>query len=120
MVHTIMRLSVLLILLLQCSIASAWTKADTAYELAYQAIAVLDWQQTHDIREKGHIELNPLLGAYPTSGTVDKYFITTGLLHAGLSVLLKGKYRRGFQIGTIAVESGVVLRNISMGYSIRF
>lgn len=111
-----MRFLILLFLLLQCGVASAWTSIDTKYEIAYQVVAAMDWKQTYEVAENND-EINPMLGLSPTTSAIDRYFIFTGLLHFGVSKLLKNKNRRKWQRFSLGFEAFSVARNITLGYS---
>lgn len=114
--------TIFLLLLLACpSHAGEWTKADTAREVAYLALHVVDWNQTLYIVDhpREFHECNPILGSHPSRGEVNGYFIATGLLHPLVSYGLK-KYAppgwsEAWQYITIGVELGITAHNASVG-----
>ena len=96
-----------------------WTETDTALQLSYTALHVADWGQTLDIENHpGHYETNPILGRNPSRGEINTYFAGTLALHWLIARALPQKWRSHFQLGTIALEFGVVSDNYSAG--IRF
>lgn len=98
-----------------------WTRADTAREVGYDALLVLDSRQTHwAATSPGFYEANPLLGRHPSSGEIDRHFIEAAALHGIVSVLLPDIYRTQWQWGTIAVEGFVIGHNAWIGARISF
>ena len=100
-----------------------WSRKDIRKEVAYQTLHGLDWLQTKEIaRNPDYIELNPILGQDPTQGEVDKYFMITGLLHAGVSCSLSKETREIWLNSSIMFQSIVVLSNIRKGiqFKIKF
>ncbi|OEU63371.1 MAG: hypothetical protein BA867_08695 [Desulfobacterales bacterium S5133MH16] len=101
--------------------ADAWTKRDTAYQATFMALQVMDWLQTKEIaRNPRHIELNPILGKYPSQTKVDLYFLSTTLLHTGVAYVLPQKYRRYWQYFFIGTQVGCVVRNYRLGVRLHF
>ena len=101
--------------------ADTWSCDDTTREAIYLTLHVVDWGQTRDIVQRDDIfETNPILGTDPTTSEVNRYFILTGLLHAGVSYALPSKYRKYWQNITIAVQATVVGRNAQLGLNVEF
>ena len=100
--------------------ASDWVQSDTVREAVYLAFHCADWSQTLDISEHNVVEKNIYLGRYPVRGDINKYFIATGLLHAGVSYVLPPEYRKAFQFVTIGIEAGTVARNYRIGIGLSF
>lgn len=116
-------LTVLLVHVLCAGVeASDWTEADTAREVAYLALHVMDWGQTLDIADhpERFYERNPVLGRHPSRGDVNRYFIITGLLHPVVSYMLPRGWRDGWQYVTIGVEVGCVGANARLGVGFGF
>ena len=115
---------VFLILLLSCGGAHAgeWTRADTAREVAYLALHVVDYSQTLEISDNPNrwYEKNPIIGKHPSRGEVNTYFLITGLLHPAVAYVLPKPYREIFQYSTIAIEIYCVGNNYSLGIGGRF
>jgi len=101
--------------------ADPWTKADTALEITYQSLNFADWMQTLAIREpgSGYYETNKMLGRHPSRGSVNAYFLASGALHYIAARALSGKWRRGFQAVSIAVESQAVGNNYRIGVRVK-
>lgn len=116
---------VLFLLVASPSLADEWTTADTAREVTYLALHVVDWGQTLDIENHPDLrETNPILGSHPSRGEINTYFIATGLLHPIVSYGLR-KYApdgwvQAWQYVTIGVELGAVGNNASIGIGFGF
>ena len=106
------------------SSAFAWTKQDSAFEMAYLATHVADWGQTLDISSQcasgAYSETNVVMGSCPSAQKVNAYFLGTALLHAGVAHMLPKKYRRAFQTSTIAMEIGFITNNAKIGLNVKF
>ena len=122
--------------------ADEWTKADVYRQSAYYVLHVADWRQT--LYGAKHlyefVETNPFLGdgklPHPSDSDVNKYFITTGILHVAAShylpkagrllpetwqrTLYVDHWRKAFQYVTISVQAGVVYSNYRVGAKIIF
>ena len=101
-----------------------WTMQDSLWEAAYLATHVADWGQTRDIsaqcKSGGYYEVNPVIGRCPSMSRVNLYFLSTALLHAGVSTLLPKKYRRFFQTSTMVMEIGYITNNYNIGLKVNF
>jgi len=97
--------------------ADDWGDEDTAREIVYQVLHVMDYKQTKYISRHCDLytELNPILGTCPDSGEVDRYFLLMGLAHYGISKWLSHKHRGTWQNVTVIVQVNVVVRNASIG-----
>lgn len=123
---------IIFILFLNCTVAKAdWTKTDTAYQITYSALHIIDWGQTRYIAKNSltRSEMNPILGKHPSVGKVDTYFIGTLVGHTLISVLLPEKVyllglkirpRRAWQGIWIIIETGYVAHNFGAGVKIAF
>lgn len=102
--------------------ADPMTKDQKVMQGTYLGVHAIDWGQTRYIAKhpEEHSELNPILGRHPSTDEVDAYFLSTALLHAGISKSLPSKYRKYWQIFTIGVEVGVVERNMRLGVKVDF
>jgi len=126
----------LVLLIVSTSVfAEGWTKQDTYREVAFQTLWVIDALQTHSISENydscmagyhvhGCGEQNNMLGAHPTIGAVNRYFLVGASLHAAVSYCLPAKVtlplgfgtmdlRQDWQYVTIGSEVGYVGYNAS-------
>lgn len=108
-------------ILLYSTGALAWSKEDSYREAAWQTINFIDYRQTLQITKKdNYYEQNPLLGAHPSRGDVDKYFAASALVHYGISCALPFHYRRSWQWMTIGFSSAIVYRNFQIGLQLNF
>lgn len=115
-------LIVIIVLLISSPVfGSDWSKKDTAYQLTYTALHIIDWGQTRNIVNNGrYYDNNPVLGKHPSMGEVNTYFILTLLGYTTISYILPSKYRRYWQVGTIVIQSGVVGHNFNIGLKVDF
>lgn len=97
-----------------------WSKADTAREIIWEGLHVVDWGQTRYIAKHPDkfYEINPLIGKHPSTSKVDIYMAGTTLLHPVVSGYLKPEYRKWFQYITIGISGGCVINNASIGVKV--
>ena len=102
--------------------AEHMTKEQKVMQGTYLGVHAIDWSQTRYIAKHPdeHSELNPILGSHPSTDEVDVYFLSTALLHTGITKSLPDKYRKYWQMFTIGVEVGVVERNMRLGIKVDF
>jgi hypothetical protein len=115
--------------------AEPMRQQDIALEATYMAFHIADWGQTRDLSTRhcdsppynniqnclgGFFEGNPIIGAKPTTEEVDRYMLSTAILHAGIVKSLPSKYREKFQMLTIGIEAGFVHYNAKMGLKVNF
>ena len=84
---------------------------------------VADWGQTRYIAQhpqEYYEAFNPVLGAHPSVGKVDAWFIGALAVNNGVMVVLPKKYRPWYAGVVTAVETHFVVRNNSLGIRIRF
>lgn len=99
----------------------SWSRADTALEVTYATVAVVDWTQTAKIVKSGRRETNPILGERPSLRGVALYFPSMIAGHFLVSRLLPaGKPRAIWQAFTIGMESEAVIHNVRVrvGFSV--
>ncbi len=94
-----------------------WTKTDTAFQLTWTAMHVLDWSQTRRIAKEPDrfCELNPILGRHPTTRQVDRYMAAGTVLNAAVAYALPKPYRRAWQIVSIGMTGYCVTLNFRIG-----
>jgi len=98
-----------------------WTKYDTAFEVTYVGLTVIDWGQTRNmVKEGGYHEINPLLGRHPSLDTVDTLIPLSIVAHGLVSMALPPKYRRYWQVLFIGGEIAAVWNNYNVGLRIDF
>jgi hypothetical protein len=109
--------------------AEEWDASTKALYWSGAALIVADWAQTRDITSRVHPdgsrmfkELNPLMPDYPSLAQVNRHFIGGLILHYTLTEILPQPYKRYFQTGIIAIQSGTVANNINAGvrFNVRF
>lgn len=101
--------------------ADSWSEGDKWRQVAYTALHVADWKQTHVIADHPYWgDINPVLGAKPSSGEIDKYFAATLVAHYVIVDQLPSKWRRRFQYFTIGFQATAVGWNYSTGVRVRF
>jgi len=110
---------------------NAWTKIDTALEIATIATLAMDWSQTRTIAKNPdrYYETNPILGKHPNVGTVDLYFAACAVGHAGIAYLLPQSItvlnlevpvRKVWQLTWIGLEVGAIANNVKAGIKFDF
>ena len=118
-VQNLNRAVCILILLLIPTLANAeykfaenWSKADTAWECTFLAVAAVDWAQTHwaakhDFYWDGHQhdETNIFLGSRPSTGKVDTLIPLGMLAHVAIAMALPSKFEvYDSNIGTVNIN----------------
>jgi hypothetical protein len=113
------KIAVLLLLSL-CS--CSWTPEEKALQATYTVLHVADWGQTRYIAEHPdeHYEYNPLIGKHPSKSKVDAYMLASLIGHYAVVSVLPDPYRHWFQVGTLAIKTGLVGHNISAGIGFEF
>jgi len=117
--------AVLLILAFVPSLSRAadpWETTDYALAGAALTALAVDWGQTRYIAKNTHrySETNPMLGATPSVGKVDAYFVCAMVGTVALAHVLPSDWRQLFLAGTLAVEIGAVSQNRSIGIKMAF
>lgn len=100
-----------------------WAKEDTAREVGYLVLHLVDWGQTRDISRRGgegYWEVNPVLGKHPSVRRVDSYFTFSALAHIGIAYALPHDWRRRFQYTTAGLKAGLVIHNNKIGLRVNF
>ena len=115
-------LTILLTLLASVAVAEPMSRTDNAWEIAYQAMQVIDWSQTRTIAQHPDrfLEYNPLIGRHPSIGRVDTWMATGMVSHYVVSRSLNRRWRRTFQIYTTVAEIAVVGNNRRVGIWLSF
>lgn len=87
----------------------------------YLALHLIDWGQTMNIQQDPvhYREINPLIGAHPSRGDVNRYFIgsTIFVYTADKYVFKKNKV---FRFIVISLAVAAVVRNKTIGLKVRF
>lgn len=96
-------------------------------ELIFLTLLTLDYGQTRDIAHAcdGRInctihETNPILGAHPSNGAINRYFLTAAVAHAIITEVLPPDYRQPWLVATSALEVAVIGNNKRIGLHLRF
>ena len=102
--------------------ADPWETTDYALAGATLAALAVDWGQTRYIAKNTHRfnETNPMLGATPSVGKVDAYFVGSMLGTVAVAHVLPSDWRQMFLGGVLALELGVVSQNRSIGIKMAF
>jgi hypothetical protein len=100
--------------------AENWSKTDTAYEVVYVGLTIIDWGQTRNIVREHYEESNIILGKHPSMSEVDTYIPLAIVAHAVIAAALPPKYRRYWQVLWIGVEAGATINNAKLGLRIEF
>jgi hypothetical protein len=89
------------------------------YRVAANTTLVVDWLQTHEIaKNNNYYETNKILGKHPSTGDVNRYFMSSILLTNIIGELLP-KYSDYFYIAVAVVETKIILNNYVIGIRIR-
>ena len=107
---------------LQANAADNWSNWDIARESIYLVLQDVDRRQTITASKEPwrFTEINPILGEHPSKKRINTYFITTALLHVGVTHLLPKEWRPAFQYFWIGVEVGAIANNHKIGIRISF
>jgi len=123
--HLLLYIVVLLLLLPFSANAEdiqAWTGTDTALELTYQVLRLVDRNQTLEIakhpetRTEGCI----FLDEHPSTSEVNQYMALLSISHALISYALPKPYRTAWQAVTIIDVGTAVNHNRQAGLAISF
>lgn len=92
------------------------------YQVSANTLLVADWLQTRNITDDpAYSESNNMLGAYPTTNEVDRYFITSiVLVNVVGSYVLPDKYSDVFYLTVATIQGRQVLRNYQIGVRFEF
>ena len=100
--------------------ARSLNRTELLREAGYDALLAVDARQTTLAVEQGYREVNPLLGAHPSPGTVNRHMMLAMAAHGLVSWLLPRRLRTPWQLTGIAVEVLVIGRNAALGVRWRF
>lgn len=121
-----MKKLVAIALLLASSLAladnRAWTTEEKAWLGTAAAFTVADWATTRDLSRRyneGYYENNPILGKHPSTGRVDLYFVSAGLVGYVIADNLE-QHRTTFLQAWTAVEIFYTNRNLNIGLKMKF
>jgi len=103
---------------------SKWTANDTALQLTYTTLHVMDWTQTLHIARnpEKYYETNSHLGRHPSEGRVNSYFAGGLVLNTAVAYVLPKPWRTMWQVGFIVDRYAYVQHNrrIGIGISLHF
>lgn len=88
-------------------------------EVVYGGLLYLDYQQTKKIYHSAgaYSEVNPVLrqNRLWNRNGIRNYFLVGAAAHVAASKALSPFWRKRFQVGTIALQAGVVFNNLQIG-----
>jgi hypothetical protein len=99
-----------------------WTGEEKAWLGTAAAFTVADWATTRDLSRRyreGYYENNPILGKNPSTGRVDLYFVSAGLLGYVIADNLD-QHRKTFLQAWTAVEVIYTNKNLNIGLKMKF
>lgn len=90
--------------------------------LLMNGLTIADWSQTRYIalHPVQYYEINPLIGKHPSVDKVDRHFVASLLVKNGVFFILPEKYRFYWAGANIAVSTGLVIHNNSIGIKFDF
>jgi len=117
-------LATLLVLFSTTSVADnrTWTSEEKAWLGTAAAFTVTDWATTRDLSRRyneGYYENNPILGKHPSTGRVDLYFVTAGLIGYTIADNLD-QHRTTFLQMWTGVSIFYTNRNLNLGLKMKF
>lgn len=98
---------------------SRWTVLDTSLELTFLVLTTVDMMQTSEFRSRGEVEVNPLLGRYPSQQEVTLGIGAMMLGHVVVAALLPKPYRTLWQGGAIGIEMQAIGHNYRCGVGLK-
>jgi hypothetical protein len=99
-----------------------WTGEEKAWLGTAVAFTVTDWATTRDLSRRyneGYYENNPILGKHPSTGRVDLYFISAGLIGYTIADNLDQNRTTFLQMWT-TVGIFYTNRNLNIGLKMKF
>ena len=101
--------------------AREFTEDENKMFIASQVLTVADWMQTRDIarRTDDFHETNPLLGRYPSMGTVNTYFVASLVGNYYFTNYLDEHRMVWLKIHNIS-RGATVINNASIGLKMSF
>ena len=101
--------------------ADPWTRQQYIQEGVFDALLVIDAQQTKRIEEDPRFfEKNRFIGNHASNGRINRYFLGYAVSHAVVSYLLPNPWRDYWQWLYIGYEAGVVTKNYELGVHVTF
>jgi hypothetical protein len=102
--------------------ADKWTREDIALEFVFGGLLLCDYRQTKYIAEhpETYYEKNFLLGKHPSVGEVNTHFLSSLILHAGITHILPQEYRKYWQGIWIIKEADSISGNLGIKINIEF
>lgn len=100
----------------------SWRMQDYWGEGLYLSLHYIDWKQTRQIAKHSetHSEINPIIGPHPSLVAVNRYCLTSALLHIAITHVLPHDWRECWLVGSVVVKFGIVNRNAQGSIGWRF
>lgn len=103
-----------------------WTITNTTLAAAFTVLNIIDWRQTVSIAqqpERFHETCcltRSLIGSHPSHGSVNRYFLLSGIIKTALPAFIPTPYREALQSIWIMETGAVVLNNHAIGIHFNF
>jgi hypothetical protein len=93
--------------------ADRWNAGDTAMQVTFTGITLLDWHQTLVGLDRGFAEVNPIMGDLGEGKIPPSlYFPSLIAAHTAVAYLLPRPYRTAWQCVWIGVQAKTVYENV--------
>lgn len=122
-----MKIILLALLFPVVALADPLTVQQNAFEAAFAAELVADYQQSSKIEHfcDDRIdctihETNPLIGDGASKDRLKAYFASATIIHYGITYELPSKYRFAWQSGSVLIEGLTLRKNTKLGLHINF
>lgn len=93
---------------------------DTARQVVYTTVTIVDWRQTQKLRDAGYDDNSPALGPYPSRNQVDTKISLGIVAHGLVTWYLDPEFRPYWQYSWIGIELNAVDHNIKLGFKVDF
>ena len=113
-----MKIMLLLILIIPMTVNA---KSPDWFMISANSIIALDYLQTLEIaKDDKYNERNPIMGEYPTTGDVSRYFVSLAIIYNVAAQFVPKKHRDKFYVAIGLGHGSAVVHNYSAGIRIQF
>ena len=89
--------------------------------ISANSIIALDYLQTLEIAQSSEWnERNPIMGEYPSTGDVNRYFASLAIIYNVAAQFIPARYRDKYYIAISIGHGSTVIHNYSAGIRIQF